>query len=315
VHTWLRGGVDPPLRPRAVQGYIEELARPVARGYVEELRPAGSGDATVDLLERISVRVIGDVLGLKDVDDRTLQRWFHGLNAGMTNVSGDPGVRAQSDAVQAELDAYMAEAVERLTANPDDSGLSHMVHSGLDEGAPPRTFDDLIGTIRVIILGGFQEPGHGAAASLLGVLLDDEQKAMVLTEPDKAIPAAVHEGLRWIAPFGLHERQARVDIELHGETIPAGAEVALSCASANRDERRYEDGERFDITRPRQTHASFGYGAHFCSGHFISRRLEQIILEETFAGLPGLRLDPDREPMVFGFAVRGVKHLPVVWDA
>jgi len=210
------------------------------------------------------------------------------------------------------LDAAMTD-VERLhlVGLVSDGG----VHSSLEHLEALVSLARDKGIPDVVILGGFQEPGHGAAASLLGLLLDDEQKAMVLADPEKAIPAAVHEGLRWIAPFGLHERQARVDIELHGVTIPAGAELALACASANHDERRYEHGERFDITRQRQSHASFGYGAHFCSGHFISRRLEQIILEETFAGLPGLRLDPDREPVVFGFAVRGVKNLPVVWDA
>lgn len=314
VHKWLRGGVDPPLRPRAVQGYIEERARPVAKAYVERLRPRGRADASRELLELISVRVIGDVLGLTDVDDDTLQEWFHSLNLGLTNFGGDPEAQRASDQAMASLDEYMRGAVERLTAEPDEGGLSHMIHSGLGDG-PPRTFDDLIGTIRVIILGGFQEPGHGAAASLLGVLGHPEQLQAVLDDPQTYVPHAVHEGLRWIAPFGMIQRRAVTDIEVGDVVIPAGAEVNLACASANRDERRYENGEEFDLFRPRQTHASFGYGAHFCSGHFISRQLERIALEEVFAGLPGLRLDPDGPPTVHGFSVRGVKRLPVVWDA
>lgn len=57
-------------------------------------------------------------------------------------------------------------------------------------------------------------------------------------------------------------------------------------ASANRDEERYEDGDQFDVFRPKLPHMSFGFGSHFCSGHAVSRALEEIILEETFAGLP-----------------------------
>jgi cytochrome P450 len=313
AHAWLRAGVDPPLRPRAVQSYIEQRARPVAIEHLERLRPLGRADATIEYLELVSVRVIGDVLGLGDVDDATLQDWFHALSAGFTNVARDPALTVRAERARTALDAHVRATIERLTAEPDDSGLSHMIHTGVDDG-PPRTYDELIGTVRVIVLGGFQEPGHGAAASLLGVLLDEAQRDAVLTDP-ALLGAAVHEGLRWLAPFATVDRTARVDLEVAGVTIPAGAEIALSIASANRDERRYADGERFDLFRERQGHASFGYGAHFCSGHFIARRLEQIMLEELFARLPGLRLDPDRAPVVRGFKVRGVKHLPVVWDA
>lgn len=310
VHRWLRGGVDAPLRPRAVQEYIEDRTRPVARAYVERLRPRGRADATQELLERISVRVIGDVLGLSDVDDDRLQHWFHALSAGLTNFDADAGIAAEARIVLDELDAYMRAAVERLTAAPDGSGLAHMIHTGAER---PRTFDDLIGTIRVIILGGFQEPGHGAAASLYGLLLEPGQLAAART--DGAIARAVHEGLRWISPFGIVARTALEDIPVAGVTIPAGAELALGCASANRDEARYDRPEHFDLHRPRKTHAAFGYGAHFCSGHFVARRLEQIALEEVLGGLPGLRLDPDRPALVSGFTVRGVTELPVVWDA
>jgi cytochrome P450 len=314
IHRWLRGGVDPPLRPRAVQGYIEQRARPIASEYVRRLAPLGGADATIELLELISVRVIGDVLGLGDVDDATLQRWFQGLNTGLNNFNADPELQRVSDEAMAEVDEYTRGAIDRLTAAPDDSALSHMIHTGLD-GGPPRTYDDLIGTIRVIILGGFQEPGHGAAASLLGILQDPEtQLTSVLADPSTNIPHAVHEGLRWIAPFGFTGRRAIADLEIGGVTIPAGGEISIACGSANRDERRYDDPDRFDLHRPRMPHASFGYGAHFCSGHFISRQLERIALEEVFSGLPGIRLDPDRPPVVHGFAVRGVKSLPVVWD-
>ncbi|HWT93882.1 MAG TPA: cytochrome P450 [Solirubrobacteraceae bacterium] len=314
VHKWLRGGVDPPLRPRAVQGYIEERARPVAREYTARLVEQGRCDASRDLLELISVRVIGDVLGLTDVDDATLQEWFTSLNAGLNNFSEDPVVTAQAEAAKKALDDYMVAAFERLMDAPDESGLSHMIHTATKDGTP-RTFEELRGTIQVIILGGFQEPGHGAAASLLGVLSDLEQRDALLADPDTLVPAAVHEGLRWIAPFGQIQRRAIVDLKIGDVVIPAGDEVNLACASANRDETRYDDGERFDLHRKRQTHASFGYGAHFCSGHFISRQLERIALEEVFAQLPNPRLDPDHPADVFGFVVRGVKSLPIVWDA
>lgn len=312
VHRWLRSGVDAPLRPGAVQGYIEERTRPVATAYIERLRSDGGCDATQDLLELISVRVIGDVLGLEDVDDDTLQRWFHALSAGLTDFDRSDDVAAEAVAARDELDAYMRVAIDRVTATPNDGGLSHMVHTGIVDGVT-RTYDDLISTIRVIILGGLQEPGHGAAASLLGLLEDPAQWQAAQADTVPAVSRAVHEGLRWISPFGLVARTAREDIDVADVTIPAGSELVFVVASANRDEARYEDPDRFDFARPRQKHAAFGYGAHFCSGHFIARRLEQIALEEVVRLLPGLRLDPDRAPVIHGFSVRGVVELPVVW--
>ena len=308
-HRALRHGIDPPFRPRAVRATLEAFARPVAARYVAAVRERGAADATTEILERISVRVVGDVLGLRDVDDATLQRWFHGLSEGLVAQGREGG--GERPAAMDEVDAYVREAIERLTAAPDDSGLSHMVHTGSDR---PRTFDELIGSLRVIVLGGLQEPGHGAANSLHGLLGDPAALARARHDP-AAVALAVHEGLRWLAPFGLTDRCALGDVELGGAVIPAGAEVGLVLASANHDERRYERPEAFDLDRPQLPHAAFGHGAHFCSGHAISRELERIALEELLAGLPNLRADPDRPPVVRGFTIRAARQLPIIWDA
>jgi cytochrome P450 len=314
-HRALRHGIDPPFRPRAVRASIEGIARPIASRYVAATRERGSADATTEILERISVRAMGDMLGFGDVGDDTLQDWFHALSAGLVNrgAAAEPASAAQR--TMREIDAYMRAAIDRLTAAPDASGLSHMIHTGTPRGQP-RCFDELIGSLRVIVLGALQEPGHGAANTLYGLLSDRrEQLARVLAAPDVAIPLAVHEGLRWLAPFGLTDRCTLRDVEIGGVTIPAGQEVGIVIASANRDEARFERPDTFDLDRPHLPTAAFGHGAHFCSGHAVSRELERIALEEVLRGLPNVRLDPDRPPLVRGFTIRGATRLPVVWDA
>ena len=84
--------------------------------------------------------------------------------------------------------------------------------------------------------------------------------------------------------------------------------------SATRDPSRFPDPDVYDLDRPRQTHVAFGHGTHFCVGHSIARSLGQVVLEEMFSRLPGLRLDPDRAPVVHGWAVRGASSLPLMWD-
>lgn len=312
-HKQLRASIDASLNPKTVRQYIERVARPVAREYVSRIRERGSVDATTGLLELVSVRVVANVLGLAEQPDETLQRWFIDLNAGLNNFMQDPDVLARSERAKTESADFSRERLAELLKTPDETTFANMLLSNTPDGQP-RSFEDLIGTIWVIILGGFQEPGHAAAASLLGVLGDREQYAAVRDDLS-LVPAAIHEGLRWIAPFGFAQRRIVKDLEVGGVVIPAGDEVQLILGSANRDETRYENPDTFDLFRPRLPVASFGYGSHFCAGHFLSRELEKVTFEEMFTQLPNLRLDPESAPVITGFGVRGVKHLPVVWDA
>ena len=312
-HRGLRASIDRVFRPQAISRGFAEFARPIARRYVEAVSARGSCDATTEILEPISVRVIGDMMGFADIDDVTLMRWFLALSEGMTNFSGDSEVTERAADARQEIDLDMYERIARLRRAPDNSALSQMIHAATPDGRM-RSFDELIPSLRVIILGGFQEPGHGAANSLYGLLANPLQRAAVIAHPGETIPLAVHEGLRWIAPFGYAERRARRELEIAGTVIPMGAEIGLAIASTNRDESRYADAEQFDLFRERIPHSSFGFGAHFCSGHAVTRPLEEIALEAVFDGLGNVRLDPDREPVVHGFTVRGAWSLPIVWD-
>jgi cytochrome P450 len=188
-----------------------------------------------------------------------------------------------------------------------------MIHHGMPEGRV-RSVDDIVGTVGTMIVGGFQEPAHGAANALLGLLGRPEQAAAVAADPRGLSAAVVHEGLRWIPPFNMTEKLTTADVVLGGTLIPCGTEIALVIGSANRDGRRFADPDTFDLRRERTNNFAFGFGAHFCVGHYVARQIAQVAVEELFLRLPGLRLDPDREPFVHGWMVRAAKTLPVVWD-
>jgi cytochrome P450 len=313
AHLAARRPLDARFRPRAVNAYAEDVIRPTAIRYIEAVRGRGAAELSGDILEPISLRAIGDVMGFGDVDDDTLARWFQSLGRYLVDFGRDPEIAATGEAVKGEIRVYLEQHAGRHRASHDGSTLAHMFRDGLPDGEI-RSIDEIIGTVGVMIVGGFQEPAHGTANTMLGLLSDPGQAEDVVASPEAHAAEAVKEGLRWIAPFGMTEKLTTRDIMLGNLMIPAGTEIALVLGSANRDESRFEAPDRFDLHRPNKAHASFGYGAHFCVGNYVARQLAQICVEELFRRLPGLKLDPQKEPIVHGWAVRAAKSLPVIWE-
>jgi aromatic O-demethylase, cytochrome P450 subunit len=314
AHLEARAPLDSRFRPRAVKEYVDSNLRATAIRYIDAVRDRGCADLSVDVFEPISVRSIGDVLGFSDVDVETLRAWFYGLAAYLTDYGRDPRTAERSAAVKREIREYLDTRVEELSASHDGSTLAHMLLDGMPEGTT-RDLDEIIPTLCTMIVGGFQEPAHGTSNTVLGLLGRPDQASALVGDPRGNSARAVQEGLRWIAPFTMTEKLTTADVDLGGTSIPAGTEIALVMGSANRDETRFEHPDIYDLARSRPGNQSFGYGIHLCVGHFVARQLAKVCIEELFQRLPGLRLDPDREPFVHGWFVRAAKNLPVVWDA
>jgi cytochrome P450 len=310
VHKELRASIDPKFRPRVVDTYVDGLIEPIADELLDRFEGRGSAELMAEYLEPISVLGLGQVLGLGDVDGDTLRRWFAGLAQGATNYECDPAKQAIGDGVAAEIRERLAPLLDRVEREPDDSAISHMLHAARPEG-DPRARELILPSLLVILLGGMQEPGHGAGSALAALLADPGQTAEVAADPLGLVPQAVEEGLRLIAPIGTQLRSTTEDVEIGGAQIPAGEPVALVIASANRDEQRYPEPDRFDLHRARQQHAAFGFGRHFCSGHAFARQQETIALRRLFERLPDVRLDPERPPVLRGWEFRAPTHLHV----
>ena len=311
-HDELRRGFDQKYKPRAVAEYIDDLARPIVAEYVERIAPLGEVDLMAEYFEPLSSLALARSLGFDSVDVRTLQRWFHGMAIGAANYENDPEKQAISDAANAEVEAAILPIFERLERKPDDSAMSRMLHDGMEPGRT-RSRAFLLPSIKVALLGGMQEPGHGAGTVLFGLLTHPEQMKAVMANLDGLLPKAVDEGLRWVAPIGTQMRQATKDIELGGVTIPAGAPVASVLSSACRDEARYKDPDCFNIHRTETGHAAYGFGSHFCAGRWFAQRLIPHLLRPLLERLPGLKLVPDRPPVFRGWEFRAPSSLFVTY--
>ena len=106
-HSEARAPLDVTFRPRAVNQIVETVIRPTAVKCVERIRHRGRADANTEMLEPLSVRAVGDMLGLSDVDDQTLTRWFYGYGAYLVDIGRDPAVAAHAAVVKEEVRRYL----------------------------------------------------------------------------------------------------------------------------------------------------------------------------------------------------------------
>lgn len=313
-HALWRDLLDRSLRPRAVEAAAPQVVAEITDELIDRLCERGRSELMTEFFEPLSVLSLARLIGLGHLDAPTLQRWFHGLSEGASNFEADPHRQAAADAVSHEVDAVLSPLLAQLDRQPDDSMVSHLLHG--TQGTLDQRIAAMLPTLKLVLIGGLQEPGHGAGSTLLGLLTYEQQWRSLLADPAGLFRKAVDEGLRWLSPIGEQTRASGVDATLSDVTIPPGERVALLVASANRDEDVFgPTADAFDMFRPRHPHAGFGFGPHFCVGHYLARIQVRTAIQRLAERLPSLRLDPDRPPQVRGWEYRAPTSLHVRWDS
>ena len=190
IHADLRGMVEPQLQPVEVDKFVDDLVRPIARRYLEAFEDNGRAELVADYCEPVSVRSLGDLLGLQSVSSDELRDWFHKLSNSFTNAGvdengefTDPERFAKGDQAKEEIRAIVDPLIDEWIENPADTAISHWLHDGMPAGET-RERDYIYPTIYVYLLGAMQEPGHGLASTLVGLFSRPEQMEEVVDEPN-----------------------------------------------------------------------------------------------------------------------------------
>ncbi|HZR52541.1 MAG TPA: hypothetical protein VFB06_23890 [Streptosporangiaceae bacterium] len=118
-----------------------------------------------DYFEPLSVLSLGEVLGVGHLGAAKLRDWFWRLHLGVINFEGNPERAAVGLGCSAEIDATLGSLFSRLAEEPDDCTISHLLHSGTN--GKSRALREVMPTLKVILLGGMQEPGHGGGTTLV----------------------------------------------------------------------------------------------------------------------------------------------------
>jgi cytochrome P450 len=215
-------------------------------------------------------------------------------------------------AASAEMKDYFVGILAEKRRSPRDDMVSILASSEVN--GVKMSDEQIYGFMRNLLPAGAETTSRSTATLAMALLTHPGQLDAVRNDRD-LLPQAIEEGIRWETPLLNFMREVTCDTELGGVQIPKGATMMLSLGSANRDESRWDDPDRFDIFRERKPHIGFAHGAHVCLGMHLARLESTKIFNALFDELPGLRLDPDSPPpYVTGTMFRSPPRLDVVWD-
>ena len=308
-HVRRRRLVSEGFTPKRIRESADGV-RTVCDAILDTVCEQGHADFVRDIAAPLPMIVIGDMLGVAPEDRDALLRW----SDDMVKALGSPDPTAMDAAAVAAMEyaEYITAVVEqRRRDNQSDDLVGTLVHADIDGDRLDES--SLIYETLLILIGGDETTRHVLSGGMYELLTHPEQFALLAAEPDRR-QLGIEEMLRWVSPIKNMARTATRDVELHGRTIQEGQKLLLLYPSANRDERNFDDPERFDVTRTPNDHMAFGFGAHFCLGNRLARLELATMVDRLFERLPDLALATDAEPPKRNANfVSGIESLPVTF--
>ena len=308
-HVRRRRLVSEGFTPRRIRE-SEEGIRTICDAIIDRVCEAGTADFVRDIAAPLPMIVIGNMLGVAPEDRDDLLRWSDDMLKALG--SPDPGAMDVAAVAAMEYAEYItAVAEQRRRDSQSDDLIGTLVHAEIEGDRLDQS--SIIYESLLILIGGDETTRHVISGGMYELLTHPEQYAR-LAGDRSLMPSAVEEMLRWVSPIKNMARQMTRDVEFQGETLRQGQKLLLLYPSANRDERVFDDPERFDITRSPNDHMAFGFGSHFCLGNRLARMELSVMFDRLLDRLPDLTLsDPSEPPKRAANFVSGYETMPVVF--
>ncbi len=329
-HARKRALIAPHFRGEKLEGWVPLILRNVRQildggveqivgGLLEPLEPGQEVDLLDAFAHRLPVSVIVRMLELPPEDETMFLGWYNRMMAFLANLENDPAVHADGIQARVELREYLAPVIAERRRNPGEDLISLLATFEV-EGE--RLSDEEVATHATQLLNAGAETTDKTFGSVFRHLLGDRRLFEEVRDDRSLVIPAAAETLRVTPPSQLNGRVLTEDVEVAGTTIPEGSLVHLVMASANRDERRFENSETFD---PHRTdfdferaflgggdHFAFGFGIHGCAGSQLAKKELQIGINELLDRFPDMRLADGFVPTEEGVKFRAPTRLRVV---
>jgi cytochrome P450 len=304
-HEVIRDVVRECFTPRSLAERGSRV-RAKAEKLVNTILERGSGDLARELCWPLPLAVATDLVGLpKDDADRLgglLRQAF---------MREPDSAEIPTAAIRAgeELRSYFTEACVRShDRNRERDPMGLLVDAAVDGRLG---VDEAVSNSMALFIAAVETTSGLLSNALLALARHPDERRLLLNEPAQ-IQQAIEEVMRYDAPLQTVMRTLTCDTELFGRCLPRGSRVLLVLGSANRDERRWADADRFGITREQKRQIGFGEGIHHCLGAPLARLEGRIVLEVVLHSIPEYEIDGPIERLSKP-DIRALTSLPVAW--
>jgi len=270
-HSSLRAVLNSRVAPRQIRKLSDDI-KVRADALVEQLLEKGSFDAMKDLAFEYVPNIVIDLIGFPEKGSENLLEWAEQI----FNVNGPEDNKKMQDSVPGLVKMFEWLKTECSKDKVKPGGFASTIHEAVDNG-------DIRPESAVLLMAGYSIPGIDTTIGLIGNAIKlfadhPEQWDLVRANPEEMMRPAITEILRMEAPVQWFTRVTKQDYVTDGVLVKEGSRIMLLFGAGNRDERHYEDPNKFDVTRDPMCHLSFGGGIHGCPGQHLAQLQANLIL-------------------------------------
>lgn len=301
-HDALRRVITRPLTPKALRELQPEITAE-AETLVARLRVRKSFNAVTDLAQHLPVTIVSNKVGLPPVERSSMLRW----TPAAFDCAGPIDLERTKAAfpILSEIGGFISDNGARSQV-AKDSWLERL-YQAADEGIIPH---EKCAAMSIDYIGPALDTTISATSSAICLFARNPDQWDRIREQPSLIPNAINEIVRLESPIQAWGRRATEGCTIDGVSIPSGAKVLVMFASANRDERKWEDPTRFDVTRKVTDHVAFGFGEHSCAGANLARMEITALLMALARSVRRFELTGEPEMAVNNVA-RLWKNIPI----
>ena len=310
-HTRMRLLISKAFLPRAVEKLRPHI-QDIANELLDQVQEPGKLDLLLDFAYPLPMIVIAELMGVSTEDRAQFKRWSDDIVATLGGAFVSPDLAGRGAQSGLELADYFREVIADRRRQPRDDLISVLV-AGADRG-DVLSEGQLLATCVVALVAGNETTRNLICNGMLALLQNPDQLEKLWNDPG-LVSSAVEEMLRYAGPVQTTVRVATEDIDIAGTKVEKGQLVFTMVAAANRDPAYFRDPEKFDIARQNNHHVAFGSGIHACLGQPLARLEAQIAFSTLIRRVANPRLAIDDVEWGPSFILRGMKSLPITFDA
>ena len=303
-HTRMRALVSRGFTPRRVMD-LEPQIRALAARYLDACKGQESCDFVADFSGRLPMDVVSHLLGVPEADRDMLRTWADTV---VHRDDGVEGVPPSAGAAALRLLQSFQGLVADRRAQPGEDLTSALLAAEIEGDRLSER--EVLGFLFLMIVAGNETTAKLLANAVYWLWRHPAERARVRANP-ALIPAWIEETLRYDNTSQALARLVVRDVEIHDTKLREGDKVVLLLGSANRDERVFDDPDRYDVLRTPRASLSFGHGTHYCLGAALARLEARVALEEFWRRFPDYEVEAAGASRIHSVNVRGFRALPI----